>query len=127
MTHANLISPDGTVSGQTKCHSCGGPVPPVIGKGKPRIYCSPGCWPSKKADYRAPGRQRRQASRRPLPEFAKRVGWDLRKDVERLERILADDRFTAHRQLVAAHLRGHLEYAAEVCQDLLSRLDKTGE
>jgi hypothetical protein len=43
--------------------------------------------------------------------------------MERLERIFADDRFPVYRQQVSAHLRGHLEYAAEVCQDLLSRFD----
>lgn len=47
----------------------------------------------------------------------------LRKDIERLERIFADDRFTQYKQQVAAQLRGHLKYAAEVCQDLLGRLD----
>jgi len=61
--------------------------------------------------------------RRPLTEFAKDSGWSLRKDVERLERIFADDRFAANKAQVAAHLNGHLKYAAEVCQDLLSRLD----
>lgn len=61
--------------------------------------------------------------RRPLPEFAMATGWNLRKDIERLERIFADDRFTSYKQQVAAQVRGHLEYAAEVCQDLLSRLD----
>jgi hypothetical protein len=66
--------------------------------------------------------------RRALPAFANDSGWKLRKDVERLERIFADDRFAANKQQVATRVRGHLEYAAEVCQDLLSRLDHpTGE
>lgn len=69
----------------------------------------------------------RVRSRRALPDFAKQAGWSLRKDVERLERVFADDRFAHNRQQVTATLRGHLEYAAEVCQDLLSRLSQTGD
>jgi hypothetical protein len=62
------------------------------------------------------------ASRQPLPAFANEAGWRLRKDVERFERIFADDRLPAYKQQVAAQVRGHLQYAAEVCQDLLSQL-----
>ncbi len=62
-----------------------------------------------------------------MPSFASDAGWALRKDVERLERIFADDRFTYNKVQVAASLRGHLKYAAEVCQDLLSQLDKIGD
>jgi len=66
--------------------------------------------------------------RRPLPEFTRDAGWRLRKDIERIERVFADDRFAANKQQVAAHLSGHLRYTAEVCQDLLSRLQRmTGE
>jgi hypothetical protein len=58
-----------------------------------------------------------------LNDAAGRSGWEFRKAIERLERIVADDRFPANREQVAAHLRGHLTYAVEVCQDLLDRLD----
>jgi hypothetical protein len=67
-----------------------------------------------------------QRPRRPLPDAARDAGWNLRKDTERIERILADDRFSIYKQQVTTQLRGHLEYAAEVCQDLLSRLDNPG-
>ena len=65
--------------------------------------------------------------RRPLPVVAERAGWDLRKAMERVERVVADDRFDGHREQVAAHLRGHLSYAIEVCQDLLTRLQGEDE
>jgi hypothetical protein len=65
----------------------------------------------------------RAVSRRPLPDFARDAGIDLRKAVERLERISADDRFGQNREQVASHLRGHLSNAVEVCQDLLDRLN----
>lgn len=65
----------------------------------------------------------RSRPRRPLPEVADETGWRLRKDVERLERVFADDRFTINRQQVAARLHGHLLYAAEVCQDLLRQIN----
>lgn len=111
-----------------ECLGCPNPLPP--GSAKQRRYCSPPCRQRAKDRNKNRGTtgKRRNASRGPLPVFASKVGWSLRADVERLERIFADDRFTEHKQQVAAHLRGHLEYAAEVCQDLLSRLDRpTGE
>lgn len=61
--------------------------------------------------------------RPPLADTAKRAAWDFRKAVERLDRIASDDRFAANKQQVAAHWRGHLSYAIEVCQDLLDGFD----
>lgn len=65
----------------------------------------------------------RAAYRSPLPDMARSAGWEFRKSIERLERIAADDRFSTNREQVAMHLRGHLSYAVEVCQDLLDQLD----
>jgi hypothetical protein len=62
-------------------------------------------------------------NRRGLPDQARDAGWDLRKIVERLERIAADDRFTANKETVAPHLRSHLTNAIEVFQDLLERIN----
>lgn len=64
------------------------------------------------------------ASRQPLPDFANKTGWAIRKEAEKLERIAADDRLTENKDVVAAHLRGHLHHTVKVCQDLLARLDK---
>lgn len=61
--------------------------------------------------------------RRPLPDTARDAGWDLRKSVERLQRIADDDRFATNKQQVAPLLRSHLENAVEVCQDLLARIN----
>lgn len=61
--------------------------------------------------------------RRPITDQSRDAGWELRKSVERIERIAADDRFTANKNEVAAQLRGHLQNAVEVCQDLLARID----
>lgn len=61
--------------------------------------------------------------RSPLADQARSAGWEFRKSVERLERIAADDRYPANAEQVAAHLRGHLTYAIEVCQDLLDGFD----
>ena len=70
----------------------------------------------------------RSRPRRPLPDFAKDAGWRLRQDVERMERIFADDRFSTYELQVTASVRGHLEHAAQVCRDLLGRIDHpTGE
>lgn len=60
--------------------------------------------------------------RGPLADTAKSAGWELRKAVERVERVIADDRFAGQKEQVATQLRGHLSYAQEVCQDLLHKL-----
>jgi hypothetical protein len=111
------------VSENPPCPQCGKPVAPSSRGGRPKTYCSRACT-SRAAYERERGAP---LKRRPLPDFARDAGWSLRKDVERLERILADDRYPQYRLQVAAHLRGHLEHAAEVCQDLLSQLNQTGE
>lgn len=61
--------------------------------------------------------------RRPLADAARDAGQELRKAIERLERLAADDRFASNKEQVAAHLRGHLPTAIEVCQDLLNRIN----
>lgn len=67
----------------------------------------------------------RQQNRRPLPDAADRAAWDLRKTIERLERIFADDRYAANKTQVAALTRGHLTYTVEACQGLLDLLPNT--
>lgn len=57
--------------------------------------------------------------RRPLVDQFASAGWELRKAIERLERLAEDDRFNATKSKLAPHLRGHLTNAIEVCQDLL--------
>lgn len=74
--------------------------------------------PSKRATAPVP-KQDKRANRRSLPDVAKDSGWALRKDVERLERVFGDDRFAANKERVAAHLRGHLEYAVDALRGLL--------
>jgi len=54
-----------------------------------------------------------------LVDQARGAGWELRKAVERIERIAADDRYPANKEQVAAQWVGHLTNAIEVCQDLL--------
>jgi len=68
---------------------------------------------------------RKVRSRQPLPEFAQKAGWELRKRVDAVERIFDDDRFSQNRVQVATHLRGHLTHTVEVFQDLLDRLNHT--
>lgn len=65
----------------------------------------------------------RATPRKPLADTARDAGWDLRKSIERLQRIAEDDRFATNKPQVAPLLRSHLENAVEVCQDLLARID----
>lgn len=62
--------------------------------------------------------------RRPLTDAAHDAGWKLRKEVEKVERVISDDRYTTHKEEVATHLRGHLTYTLETAQRLLNILDK---
>lgn len=63
-----------------------------------------------------------QQRRRPLPDVARDAGWELRKAVEKVQRLIDDDRFHANAQEVTAQLRSHLLFAAETCQGLNGRL-----
>ncbi len=68
---------------------------------------------------RDPGKPRRN----PLPQQANDAGSQLRKAMERMERIYSDDRFGANRQQIAASTRGELTYIVQAGQDLLDQLD----
>jgi hypothetical protein len=89
-----------------------------------RLYCSAACrdaaraWRKRQARIAASPRGRRW----PLPEAADSAGRQLRKAVERAERIMADDRFRANRELIAARLGGPLRYAADACADMAEEL-----
>lgn len=131
--------PDGVTAENTEliCPVCHRPFPPAkahgVGSlgGCPRVYCSPRC------RSRAATRRRlgipigdrptpRRSSRRPLPDAAHDAGWKLRKAVERIERIIGDDRLDANRGKVAVHLDGHLSYAADTCARMISQLHEEG-
>ena len=69
----------------------------------------------------------RSPQRKSLTDSAKDIGWELRKATERLQRLTEDDRFTRNKKEVAAHIRGHLMYTVETCQDLLDTLNQSQE
>lgn len=60
--------------------------------------------------------------RRPLTDAASDAGWNLRKAIDRIERLTEDDRYNRNKNEVAAHLRGHLIHVIETCQGLLDQL-----
>ena len=62
--------------------------------------------------------------RAPLPDAVRSGGWELRKDVERLQRLRADDRWSGHVDQVADVLRSHLEFTVQVCQELLEEFEE---
>lgn len=49
---------------------------------------------------------------------ARNAGWQLRKAVERVQRIVDDDRYTRNKAEILAALQPHLDLAAEVLSDL---------
>jgi len=66
--------------------------------------------------------QPKKPNRRALTDTARDAGWELRKAVERLERIREDDRYSRNKEEVATQLRSHLTYAIESCQGTLDDL-----
>lgn len=72
--------------------------------------------------YTRPEPKAQASRRRPLVDTASDVGWELRRAVERAERVLGDDRYPNNKDEVATRLRGHLMNAIEVCQDLMNQL-----
>ena len=61
--------------------------------------------------------------RAPLRKSVDDAAWNLRRATERLARVVADDRFDPQKSEMATLLRGHLEDAVSVCQDLLDRIN----
>ena len=61
--------------------------------------------------------------RKPITDQARDAGWELRKAVERIERIAADDRFSAQIEKMTPQLRGHLTDAITSCQAVLDRIN----
>lgn len=64
--------------------------------------------------------------RRPLPQSIREAGIELTKAAEKVERLVADDRFQANKEQVTPQLRGHLRNTVEVCQDLLDQITDQG-
>lgn len=69
----------------------------------------------------------KKAQRRALTDQARDAGWEVRKSVERIERIWEDDRFSRNKEEVATLLRGHLMYVIETCQGFLDDIDQNEE
>lgn len=65
--------------------------------------------------------------RHPLTDTSATAIWKFRKAVERLERIVADDRFESNRQTITTQWRGHIDYAADVFLHVADRLGLTNE
>ncbi|HTJ69222.1 MAG TPA: hypothetical protein VL551_16920 [Actinospica sp.] len=120
-------------SGPAACEHCGNALSPRARPGgNPKRFCSARCRYAAKNHLRDTARaQAGQAQpsgpagrkRRPLPDAASDAAWALRKDIERIERIFADDRFNANKEKVAPLLRSHLAHTAQSCQELLGRID----
>lgn len=74
--------------------------------------------PDPKPEAELPGRTP-PAERRPsILDGARNAGWELRKAVERIQRIQQDDRFNKNKAEILAALQPHLDFANEVLQDL---------
>ncbi|AGK88180.1 hypothetical protein M184_gp37 [Mycobacterium phage WIVsmall] len=101
---------------QPECRDCGG-------YGCETCYPEDQPAPAPKPEPGPEAPQSQKPKRRPITDQARDAGWELRKSVERIERLLADDRFDAQKEKVAPHLRGHLTDAITSCQAVLDRIN----
>lgn len=76
---------------------------------------------------RAKPAEPKEPRRSALTDQARNAGWELRKAVERVERIVTDDRFNSQKEKVASHLRGHLTDAITSCQAALDRINTSNK
>lgn len=60
--------------------------------------------------------------RRPLTDQSNEAGWELAKSVEKIERIITDDRMPANREIVTSHLKQHLINSIDKLTILLNTL-----
>ena len=65
---------------------------------------------------KSPARERRSA----LIDDARAAGWQVRKAIERLQRIQQDDRFSKNKVEILTALQPHLDFASEVISDLIT-------
>lgn len=65
---------------------------------------------------------KRAPYRKPLPDVARGAGFELRKSMERVERLFADDRYRSNEKQVADALRGHLLYVADTVAAVLAQI-----
>lgn len=60
--------------------------------------------------------------RRPITDQAADAGWDLARAVEKIERIITDDRLPANREVVTSHIKQHLVNSIDKLTTLLNTL-----
>lgn len=74
--------------------------------------------------YPRPEPQEPQKRRRnPLPEQFFKATYDLQKNIERMERLIEDDRFQQNKEQIALRHKNDLLRSAELLQELLHELD----
>lgn len=61
--------------------------------------------------------------RKPLTDDAHRIGWEIRKTAEKLDRLTEDDRWTRNTEKVTPLLRGHLQEAISTYTRILAELE----
>lgn len=64
----------------------------------------------------------RSLRRRPITDQVRDAGMDLRKTMEKIEKLLEDDRVSANRKQVTFALRGHLLYVADAVAAALNAI-----
>lgn len=64
--------------------------------------------------------------RTPITDDANRIGWEIRKAFEKLEKLTEDDRYNTNKEKVTPLLRGHLQYSIETATNVLDNFTQEG-
>lgn len=73
-------------------------------------------------DTPVPNEPKSKRPRRPLTEQARDAGWDIRKNAERIDRLMSDDRYSRNADALATLLRPDLEHVHTIITRALTNL-----
>ena len=76
------------------------------------------------ADLKKTKEEPQKPRRTPITDDATRIGWEIRKAAEKLEKLTTDDRWSHNTEKMTPLLRGHLQYAIETATNAINDLTR---
>lgn len=110
-----------TVASDLKVAHVGNPTPTPVQGMDGKTYARPRPTDEQWQAY-ADEQAAAKPKRRPLTDQSNEAGWELAKAVEKVERIITDDRLPANRDVVTSHLKQHLVNSIDKLTILLNTL-----
>lgn len=76
------------------------------------------------ADLKKTKEEPQKPRRTPITDDATRIGWEIRKAAEKLEKLTNDDRWSHNTEKMTPLLRGHLQYVIETATNAINDLTR---